>query len=381
MTSLDGEYTPPPEPGSQGPAAEILGEIDLSYLEGDHVYALHAAGTAERAHIAVVDRSTTAKAWLVTIGPGDDGLVVTDTVEMPPFSTQDGIDTMHVLDDGTVLVAGMFEFPQDVSQGADYGFVVVEPGSGEVREAVVLAAEGSSSGVGDSALSTDGRTLFAYRHEDGAPGTDHRLVAVDVATGTLVAEHDVRADPATAGYGWLDFRGIAPGADGGVRVLVRAGEQPGVEGMTAPLVLSYGPDLQPVGAPVQLTEPGDVRPAVVPGATDGTLFAVVDEGSGGQVFAVPPGAGEGIPLVRGTPIDWLARQAVDPGQQWLTIPLMRGAASIDLTAAESAEPVDTGCREGQGVRWTVPGSDGTTFLLGSCSIAETSHETVWVVGP
>jgi hypothetical protein len=33
------------------------------------------------------------------------------------------------------------------------------------------------------------------------------------------------------------------------------------------------------------------------------------------------------------------------------------------------------------VRWTVPGSDGTTFLLGSCTVDQDSHETVWLVGP
>ena len=77
-------------------------------------------------------------------------------------------------------------------------------------------------------------------------------------------------------------------------------------------------------------------------------------------------------MVRSSDVDYLQDLAVDPGQTWLTVPLQWGAAAVDLTSGEVAEPVDTGCREGQGVRWVFPGHDGAALLLGECEGARRS---------
>lgn len=371
---LEGDtFTPPADPPSGGPRTRLLATVDLSEVgSGEASYAVSAVPTADGAYVAVHGGDD--EAWLATVAPTDDGLAVTDEDAMPVIGSLSGLDVMRVLDDGRVLMAGLFQ-PSD-DPGGNYGFVVVDPASGEVQQTrVPLPTEDGFEAEGRFGLSDDGRTLYAAVHYTG-PGVDRRLLAVDVATGEVVAEHDVRADPATAGYPWIDFWGVAARTDGGLRVLLRAGTEAETE-VTVPMIVDYVRDLQPLGEPAPLIdEPADTATLLVPGAADGTVFAIVDRGAGGEVIAVPVGGDRPIPLVRSADIDWLERQAVEPGQVWLTVPLPWGAASIDLTTGEVAEPVDTGCRDGQGVRWALPGAADTTLLLGECEL----KETLWIVG-
>ncbi|MGY1774130.1 hypothetical protein [Blastococcus sp. SYSU D00813] len=375
-TALEGASALPAAdvPGA-GPAAELLARVDLSAaVPGQYLYAQAATGGPDGAYVVVTDRSGDHASRLVVLSPAGDGLEVTAAHEIPAFGAVEGARTVAVLPDGSVLVAGTFALPEDVGRGADLGFVVVDPGTGASRQVVVLPARGASSAEGRSVLSADGRTVYTAERLGDAP--DGRVVAVDVASGAVVADRDLRGDPELSRYPWLAAAGVAPRAGGGVRVLLLAGTTAD-GGASVPLLADLTPGLQPAGPPVQLhPEPADTRAALVPGAVDGTAVAVVDVGAGGQVVAVPPGAAEGVPLVRSADVDWLEPQAVDPGLAWFTLPLPWGAASIDLATGESAPPVDTGCREGQGVRWAFPGEEGTTLLLGACGAAE----LLWVLG-
>jgi hypothetical protein len=375
VVAVEGAAFVPDGPPSAGPAAELLAAVDLSGVPGEDVYAVAATPHDGGAYVVVTDQAGEGKRWVVTVGGDGESLAVTDVDEIPPLDTLDGHDVLHALDDGTVLVAGRLPPPPAVTEGADYGFVVLDPATGASRQTVVFPAGGPSSAAGRTVLSADGRTLFALA-DDPDLGPDWQLVAVDVATGAVVAEHDLRTDPWAAGYARLDSWGIAARSDGGARVLVR-GESEDGSGLAVPLLADYAPDLRPLGQPVRLLdEPADALSSLVRTGTDGTAFAVVETDEDVWLVAVPEGADAGIRLIRGE-LDWLARQAVDPGQTWLTVPVQWGAVSVDLTTGESAAPVAVECRGGEGVRWTVPGADGTTLLLGECDGAE----TLWIAGP
>lgn len=368
-------YTPANDPPSAGPATELLASVDLSGVPGEDVYAVAATPHDGGAYVAVTDRVGEHRSWVVTVGGDGETLAVTDIDEIPPIDTLDGHNVMYALADGSVLVAGRLAPPEAVTEGADWGFVVVDPATGTARQTVVFEAAGASSAAGRAVLSADGRTVFAFA-DDPDFGPDWRLVAVDVVSGAVVAEHDVRTDPGTAPYPRLDSWGLAARTDGGVRVLLR-GQTDDAGELALPLLADYGPDLRPLGDPVPLVdEPADVLTGLVTTATGGDAFALVEVDEVTSVVAAPEGAGAVLPLLRGE-FDWLERQTVDPGGRWLTVPLQWGAVSVDLTTGELAAPVDVGCRGGQGVRWTSPGADGTTFLLGECQGAE----TLWIAGP
>ena len=90
---------------------------------------------------------------------------------------------MYVLDDGSVLVAGEFAYadPPEYSGTPDYGFVVVDPESGESRTTSVVPAGETDNPTGTATLSADGRTLYVY--VSNTSGGARRLLAVDVASG------------------------------------------------------------------------------------------------------------------------------------------------------------------------------------------------------
>ena len=180
----------------------------------------------------------------------------------------------------------------------------------------------------------------------------------------------------TSAYWRLFSQGLVARSDGGVRLLFNGGPDEASED-TIPVIVSYDADLRPDGDPVLLAEePGEAEAGLVHGSTGGTVFAALTTASGGEIVAVPDGSGGATVLVRSSDVDYLEDLAVDPGQTWLTVPLQWGAAAVDLTSGEVTEPVDTGCREGQGVRWVFPGHDGAALLLGECEGAE----TLWIVG-
>ena len=151
-TLVDGaEFIPPDDQTTAGPVTELVAEVDLTDVAPDDVpYAIYAVGTEDGAYVAVASGIGT-RTWLATVGPSDGGLAVTDTAEIQPFYSLRGIDGMYVLDDGSVLVAGEFAFadPPEYSGTPDYGFVVVDPESGESRTTSVVPAGRGGQSHGD----------------------------------------------------------------------------------------------------------------------------------------------------------------------------------------------------------------------------------------
>jgi hypothetical protein len=102
----------------------------------------------------------------------------------------------------------------------------------------------------------------------------------------------------------------------------------------------------------------------------------------GRFVAVPGGDTAGLPLVAVSGEVYRHDSfTLEPAQRWAMVPLEYAAAPVDLATGETADPVDTGCRRGQGIRWVFPGADASTALmLGLCEDDDQDGQRLWIVG-
>lgn len=338
------------------PAAVLTGAVDLSAASG---------GVPASATAAVAEPDGGAD---VVVTPDDSGLpvrLVTLDAALRPIAAVavpelDRLWDLYGLPDGSVLLAGELR--------AGLGFALLDPRTGAHRDVVVRPpADGPMSG--GSLLSPDGRTVYLL--------LDDELVAVDVASGAVVAHRDLTDDVgAVSGWQLPAYATWLVAAPAGVGLVFDA--WPDETDAAVPAVLAFGPDLVPVPSAGVLNGPsGSV--AAVATAAGGTLFLMVSGADGAHVLALPAGEEEATTLVRLDPSVLGYALAVDPWQGWAMTPAPGGVQAVNLVTGGSRR-VDVGCALDGTVRALAPGRRPTSVLAaGRCDAPATGTPMLWAV--
>lgn len=314
---------------------------------------------------------------LVTLGRSGSALTVLRSVATPGERSVWGL---YRWTGGRVLVAGRVG-ALGPGQGG-YGFDVVDPASGVVRQEVVVPyAVGTTFSFGRSALSADGRTLYLFVSVDLGPVADERLLAVDVATGAIRIDRPLAPDlsPVTLLPAGDAVAGLVPRPRGGVTLVFDA--MPAASPLQpVPTVLSYDVALRPVGSAVHVLERADgARTRAVATTADGTVFLCVQVAQEAWLLAIADRGGAGPVLAQVAKSRYDDALVVEPAQVWGLMPSPAGARAIDLTDGALGPPVDLGCAW-QDVQAIAPGSDGSALVVGACISGATRTQMLWVVG-
>jgi hypothetical protein len=315
---------------------------------------------------------------LVTVGRTGSALAVLRSVPTPGVGSVWGL---YRSAGGRVVVAGRVG-AVGPGQGG-YGFDVVDPVSGVVRENVVVPyATGTILSFGRSAMSADGRTVYLFVSVALGRVADERLLAVDVATGEVRAERRLAADfrPVSLTPVGNGVAGLIARPHGGVTMAFDA--MPASHPLREiPTLLTYDAGLHPVGSAVPVIEHADgAQTSAVAGAADGTVFLSVQVEQEAWILAVADRGGAGPVLAQVTKSRYDDALVVEPAQVWALMPAPEGARAIDLTDGTFAAPVDLGC-DWQDVRAIAPAGDGSALLVGVCNSSTTRTQMLWVVGP
>jgi hypothetical protein len=293
-----------------------------------------------------------------------------------PLPRVEDVWGMHLLTDGSVLVAGR------LGEGG-YGLRTVDPASGAVRTTVVVPAEdGAVSAVGRSALVDGGTTAYLFVSVEGDERTREVLAAIDVASGRVVADRDLGEDVAAASRYPVgrQLAGLVARPDGGATLVFDASPTEVAEDRI-PTVLTYGADLRPVGEPVRATDLAEgAETQSVAGAADGTVFLVVAVREGAWVLGVPDGGGAGPLLAQLADRVYGYALAVEPAQVWAVLPAPTGALAVDLTTGETRGPLPVGCAPRLDVRNLYP-APGGALMIGECDTPREDTQLLWFLGP
>ena len=375
-------YQGPPAggPPSAGPLTTVRDAVDLSpgtagaIFSADGVVAAPGGG----AYVSLIPGDRSVPARLVTVGRSGTTLTVVRSVPTPGVGSVWGLYRSPA---GSVLLAGRVG---DIGPGrGGYGFDLIDPAVGVVRENVVIPfAAGTTSSVGRSALSADGRTLYLFVSVDQGPAADERLLAVDVATGVVRIDRPLGADlrPITLTPLGNEVAGLVARPHGGVTLVFDAMPESSPL-QQIPTLLTYDARLQPVGASVRVLNVADgARTRAVTAAADGTVFLGVQVAQEVWILAVPDRGGAGPVLVQLTKSRYDEALVVEPAQVWGLMPAAKGARAIDLTNGAVEPAVDFGC-SWQDVSAMAPASDGGALLVGVCDSARTRSQMLWVLAP
>jgi hypothetical protein len=277
--------------------------------------------------------------------------------------------SVRALPGGAVLLAGELR--------TGYGLVVVDPASGAQRAAVV-APLGAGVAEGGAVLSADGRTVRLLISVDGGRS---ELVAVDVASGTVLAERDIAADvgavsarPLAPYAAWL-----LPGLRDGVGLLF-SGRPDDAATATVPTLLRFGADLTPVEAPGPLT---DLATSAAVGAAVGggedAVFLTVSRRDGAWLLGLSPERATATALVRLESEVYGWALAVDPWNGWAILPAPGGLTAVNLVTGGSSR-VDLGCRLDTTVGTLARGPTGNVVLAaGACEDPRPGTPMLWAV--
>src|SRR4051794_16350249 len=304
---------------------------------------------------------------------------VTGAVPLPPFESVAGL---HVLPDGRAAVLG--ELPPADGGPGGYAVAVVDPATGAARTTVAVPFDPHDvDGIGRSALSADGRTLYLFVTSLGQqPAFPEELVGIDLGSGRVAARRVVTDDVAAVSVFPAGFEaaGLVSRPSGGVTLVLDA--SPVAERVERiPTLLSFDAALAPDGQPVRLTNlaEGAETQAVTAGA-DGTVFVVVKVRKDVWILAVPDGGGAGPVLaVLPDPAHDYAL-AVEPAQVWALLPALEGARAVNLRTGEVPAALDLGCAGGLHVRDVRAGATGAV-LLGECGPPAQRTAMLWLAGP
>lgn len=375
-------YQGPPAggPPSAGPLTTVRAAVDLTpggtgtSLRAEDVVAAPGGG----AYVSLAPDDGGAARRLLTVGRSGTAMTVLRSVPTPGLGSVWGL---YRFPGGQVVVAGRVGAVGPGRGG--YGYDVVDPVSGRVREHVVVPyAPGTTFSFGRSASSADGRTLYLFVSVELGQVADERLLAVDVATGAVRAEHRMGTDlrPVSLTPIGNAVSGLVARPHGGVTLAFDA--MPAAFPLRQiPTLLSYDAALRPVGPAVPVlerTEGGQTR-AVAAGA-DGTVFLGVQVAQEAWILAVADRGGAGPVLAQVVKSRYDDALVVEPAQVWGLMPAPEGARAIDLTTGTFGPPVDLGC-EWQDVRAIASGTDGRALLIGVCDSSRTRTQMLWVVGP
>ena len=372
-------YAGPPAgaPPSRGPLTTVVAAVDLTPAT-PRVFARTAGAVAAPgggAYVVLTPADRDLPQTLVTVGATGG---ITGTAPMPRV---DDVWGLHVLADGTVAVAGHVR----AGDAPGYGFRVADPAGGEVRTTIAAPAEqGTASAIGASALLPGGSTLYLFVSTDTLAGTRERLLAVDVASGRVLAERNLGADVAAASSQPVgrQFGGLVPRPSGGVTLVFDASP---TDDATAriPTLQAFDAALVPVGGPVRATELAEgAEIQAVAGAADGTVFLLVEVDEGTWVLAVPDGGGAGPLLGQLHERIYNYALVVEPAQVWALLPAPVGARSVDLTTGEETRPLAFGCQPRLDVQGLQPSADGLGALaFGECDTPREDTQMLWLLGP
>src|SRR4051794_11159369 len=375
-------YAGPPAgaPASAGPLTTLRATVDLTPATPTVFSVPGAAAAMPDGRVLVVLSPVDHTApRLATVGPTGDALAVTGAVPLPPFESVAGL---HVLPDGRAAVLG--ELPPADGGPGGYAVAVVDPATGAARTTVAVPFDPHDvDGIGRSALSADGRTLYLFVTSLGQqPAFPEELVGIDLGSGRVAARRVVTDDVAAVSVFPAGFEaaGLVGRPSGGVTLVLDA--SPVAERVERiPTLLSFDAALAPDGQPVRLTNlaEGAETQAVTAGA-DGTVFVVVKVRKDVWILAVPDGGGAGPVLaVLPDPAHDYAL-AVEPAQVWALLPALEGARAVNLRTGEVPAALDLGCAGGLHVRDVRAGATGAV-LLGECGPPAQRTAMLWLAGP
>ena len=375
-------YQGPPGggPPSAGPLTSVRAALDLAPGTGGAAFSAEAvvAAPGGGAYVSLIPDDRSVAPRLVSVGRAGTALTVLRSVPTPGVGSVWGL---YRLPGGLLLIAGRVG---DVGPGrGGYGFDVVDPAAGVLREHVVIPfAVGTTFSFGRSAVSADGRTLYLFVSVDLGQVADERLLAVDVTTGAVRTDRPLGADlhPVTLTPIGNSVAGLVARPHGGVTLVFDALPKSSPL-QQIPTLLTYDAQLHPVGSAVRvLSVPDGARTRAVSAAADGTVFLGVQVAQEVWVLAVPDRGGAGPVLVQLTKSRYDEALVVEPAQVWGLMPAAKGARAIDLTNGAVEPSVDFGCAW-QDVAAMAPGNDGGALLVGVCDSARTRTQMLWVLSP
>ncbi|MDQ1660478.1 MAG: hypothetical protein QOJ68_458 [Blastococcus sp.] len=362
-----------------GPLRTVQAAVDLTPAMAGRFSLAEAVVAAPRggAYVSMAADDGSGIRRLATVGQSATGLGVTRSVPMPGLESVSGLfpSGNRVLATGRISGA--------TPGGIGYGFELIDPASGKTRVTVVVPfPTGTTSSIGRSTLSPDGRTLYQFVSVGRGSVADEHLLAVDVATGAIRVDRGLGADldPISDGPVGHDAVGLVARPGGGVTLVFDATPDR-FRPERIPTLLTYDAGLGPVGAAVPATSATDgAQTDAIAAASDGTVFLSIRLDSGAGIIAVPDRGGAGPVLIQLRDPHRDYALVVEPAQVWGLVPAQEGARAIDLTTGQVRAPIDLGC-PGQDVRAMVPGGDGGVLLIGVCNSPRTRTQMLWVVGP
>jgi hypothetical protein len=370
-TDLPAYGGPPGDaPASAGPLTRVRAAVDLTpATPGVFARLMSAVATPDGGAYALLSPADPDVAQALVTVRGD---AIAGTVPLPRVEDVWG---MHLLADGSVLLAGRF------GEGG-YGLRVVDPATGAVRTTVVVPPRVDVAAVGRSALLSGGATAYLFFSVDHGGGARERLAAVDVASGRFVAERNVGEDVAAASrYPVGRQLGGLVARPGGGATLVFDASPTEVAEDRIPTVLTYDAELERVGEPVRVTDLAEgAETQSVAGAADGTVFLLVAVRDGAWLLAVPDGGGAGPLLAQLEDHVYGYALAVEAAQVWAVLPAPTGALAVDLTAGETRGPLPIGCAPRLDVRDLYPASGGA-LMIGECDTPREDTQMLWFLSP
>jgi hypothetical protein len=347
--------------GSPGPAQRtggdgtpaLLGTVDLDAAVGGGARLLDLAAAPGGDPVALLGDGG-ARGWLVRIGSSGDGPTATTLLELPAV----GDDAeLTVLADGSFLVA-------NTGPTTGYQLLTVRPDGQATVTTLGLRPERAAT-----ALSPDGRTLLAaLTLPDAGPA---QLLAVDLTSGVVSRTAPVVPQGTVTA--------LATRPDGGLAALVDS------DGRA--LLTAYGPDLRPVGEPVDLAPDAPVGvPADLDVTAGGTVVATahVSDGALGRLVTVVDGA-----VATSVELDGVGDSALDVvvspdgGTAWLPradLSFPAELVTIDLAGGERRAAVSL-CPGAAVLGDVAPlDGDGGLVVTGSCVDGDGPQATAFLVG-
>jgi hypothetical protein len=277
---------------------------------------------------------------------------------------------------GGVLVTGL------LAGGGDrqaLGYVVVDPatGAGEPVAAVPLE-KGTARAEGFSVLADDGRTLHLYAGAVVADSVLELLEVWDVPTGELLAVRDLFEErrSISAPLAAPDPVGLLPRVDGGVALVTNAWRESPVRGYV-PTLLPFDVALEPAGPPVDLAPAGArVTAKAVATGPAGEGLVLLRGSPVSTLLAVPPDGGPPAPVLGVPGFGFTDRLAA--GEGWIALPGPRGARRIDLATGRTTV-LDAGCPTVTSVT-ALAAAAGDAVLAGSCPAVRPPEPVLWREG-
>lgn len=197
-------------PAVPAPFTTVLDEVAVLDGAGEDIGTLDATAFGHGGAYVVIPDDGDSGASLYAVPPDGDGL---GEVDETAFRQIVYVDDMHATRDGRLVVVGQVDPPDPPDPYSTvFGVAVLDPATGE-GPAHDLLPDGYRDAA-ESAVSADGRTLYALVAVDIGDDEVIRLLSVDLDSGEITASRDLPPRPDE--FGWPADIVLAP--DGTVTV-------------------------------------------------------------------------------------------------------------------------------------------------------------------